>query len=103
MLHILFSVFLGSQIIIAVADDVPTLDVAPNCHAAAADAPESFKRCIQDENNARTVLVAQWPRFAAGDKLNCGQEQKTTPSYVELLTCLQTASEARKLKNDQRQ
>jgi hypothetical protein len=63
------------------------------------DATMSPKSCIRDERNARKVLVKSWARFASQDQMKCTEETNLdgTPSYVELLTCLQIAADARKL------
>lgn len=98
-------VILGSQLIVPVAEGVPSFDITRTCHAESAvsglDAglKGSVESCTRDEQAARTQLQTQWSQFPASDKSNCTQETGlgSTPSYVELLTCLQVASDARKL------
>jgi hypothetical protein len=104
MFHPLFPVLLGSQLVIAVADKVPTFNVTPTCRAAAANTPNSFDSCMRDEQSARGSLVAQWSKFPAADRSSCTQETRSfNPSYVELLTCLQTARDAAKLERRNKQ
>src|SRR5262245_19363529 len=104
MFHPLLSVLLGAPLVIAVADNVPTFNVTPTCRAAAANTPGSFDACMRDEQNARGTLVGQWSEFPAADKSSCTQETRSfNPSYVELLTCLQTAQDAAKLDRRDKQ
>lgn len=83
----------------AVAQDMPRFNVQPSCRGAASLTPASFDNCLRDEETARTALAASWSQFNAGDRTRCSQETETggSPSYVELLTCLQMARDARKL------
>jgi hypothetical protein len=98
MFHSLFAAVLGSPLVIAVADNVPTFNVTPTCHAAAANTPGSFDGCMRDEQNARSSLVTQWSEFRGADRSSCTQETRSfNPSYVELLSCLQMARDAAKL------
>jgi hypothetical protein len=54
---------------------------------------------MKDEQAARVTLAPQWEKFAASDRATCTQNETTggSPSYVELLTCLQIARDARAL------
>lgn len=87
------------QIGSAVADEVPTFDVAASCRAGESigTTKTAFSACLQKENQARDQLKAQWAQFKQRDKTtcirlcNCGG---VAGSYIELLTCLQMASPA---------
>ena len=63
-----------------------------------------MKSCVRDERNARKALIKSWARFAMQDQTRCTEETNLdgTPSYVELLTCLQLAADARKLPADEK-
>ena len=92
---------LGSQLIL-VADQVPRLNVEPSCQAAAESAGTSGRNaatCLQDENTARGKLEQEWSQFSATERQNCLQLSNLggSPSYVELLTCLEMAQAARQL------
>jgi hypothetical protein len=93
------SVLLVAQLIVPIADDMPRFDVRPSCRGAASLTPASLDSCLRDEESARTALTASWSQFAAPDRARCREETETggSPSYVELLTCLQMARDARKL------
>ena len=83
---------------------VPTLDVRPSCRAAAiaeVTIKDAMQSCMADEQNARDQLVRQWTKFNTADRAAClGPIMEFEPTYTELLTCLEMASEARKLPED---
>ncbi len=94
-------VLLGSQLVL-VADRVPELNIEPSCQAAAASAAmpgRDTKSCLQDEHTARATLEKEWGEFSAGEHARCLELSHTggSPSYVELLTCLEMAQAARQL------
>lgn len=80
---------------------VPTLDIGPTCRAAAtgSNAPNAEAACRRDEDRARATLEARWAGFPADERQRCTSLTRMggSPSYVELLTCLQIAAEAAKL------
>jgi len=108
-------IILGSQLVIAVADDVPRFDIAKGCKIDSVSAFDpkagmdaTVKRCADDEERARTQLQAQWSSFSASDRAMCTGEavgnkadaDSTPPSYVDLQTCLQDQQLARKLPKE---
>src|SRR3954452_5635466 len=108
MLLKLSMLVLGSQLVIAVADDVPKFDIAKGCkidNATAFDLNagmnETIKRCAQDEQQAKDQLQTQWSEFVNADRVLCTglttNDRSNPPSYVELLTCLQDQQIVRKL------
>src|SRR5258708_39032256 len=90
---LLLSMLVGLQLVSA--DQVPTLDVGPGCKAT--DVAEmSQTACVDDEKKAREDLLKQWRQFSASDKAMCTDSTKDyDPSYVELLTCLELARDAK--------
>jgi hypothetical protein len=93
-------IVLGTQLAIAVADGVPKFDIQRECRVDSTDAYDPnaglnamIKRCVADEQQALSQLGAQWTQFQGSDRSQCIQETSIggTPSYVELLTCLQGA------------
>jgi len=97
----LLALVIGAPLVVEVAD-VPVYDVAPGCRAAVTVMPGSFEACMNDEQSARTQLAAKWDRFAGPQRDNCVQTENSggSPSYVELLTCLQMAQDAKTLPAD---
>jgi hypothetical protein len=90
---------------VAFAADVPRLDVAGACRAAAgADIGIKYDadRCLKSENEARDQLKAQWANFPAVDRSLCTQTATMggTASYVELITCLELKREVAKAPAD---
>jgi hypothetical protein len=94
----LLALAIGSPLFVAVAD-VPAYDVSPACRAAVTVMPGSFEACMKDEQGARAQLAASWDRFTAAQRDSCVQIESTggSPSYVELLTCLQMSQDAQRL------
>jgi len=92
-------VVLASQLIAVAARDIPDFDIERSCKAEG-DKVESVQRCSQDEKKARDQLQAQWSQFESTTKSTCTLETSSdgTRSYVELLTCLEMARDAKKLE-----
>lgn len=87
--------------LIAASSGVPTFDMRPSCHAAAAEEvmiSDRMQACVASEQDARDQLVKKWTTFQAADRSRCvGMMTDFVPSYTELLTCLDMATEAGKL------
>lgn len=94
---------LAFHLIAASSGGVPTLDVRPSCRAAAAAAQiaNRVQACIETEQAAREQLVKTWTKFDVADRSSCvGTIMDFEPTYTELLTCLEMASDARKLPDE---
>src|SRR5438045_8719697 len=105
MLLLLAVMVLALQPIVALADDVPTFDVRVTCGAEARADPSAgaVASCMADEQRARETLVRQWTQFAPESRTSCVQTEAGIPgvrSYVELLTCLQLAKDAKRLQEE---
>jgi uncharacterized protein YecT (DUF1311 family) len=99
-------IVLGTQLVMTVADAVPEFDMARGCRLDSTQAfdlstgqNETVQRCVADEQQALTQLQTQWSQFRSSDKAECTEEADIggTPSYVDLLTCLQAAKLAGQL------
>jgi hypothetical protein len=97
-------IILGSHLFMMVADQVPRFDVARGCRldnvaSSGLAEQEPLNKCMSDEKQALQQLQRQWSGFAESDRATCTTDTTNgdTPSYVELLTCLQEAQEARGL------
>ncbi len=79
---------------------VPELNVKGSCTDAqkfstGSGNDQAFKGCMQDETNAKTELAKRWSSFRAKDKQDCiEQGREPSPSYVEVLTCLEMNTDA---------
>ena len=89
-------IVLSSQLVVAVADQVPMFDIAKSCKLDVAATTgltdnQPVKSCMNDEQKAQQQLATQWSTFPAANKAQCGSMEAIgdTPSYVSLLTCLQ--------------
>ena len=80
----------------AQAQQVPRLDIEGTCKAErplVAGDPNPYENCMRDETDAERQVKGMWGSAAAAHRETCGQEAQTggTPSYVDMLTCLQMA------------
>jgi hypothetical protein len=104
---ILFGTFLlSAHLLVAVADAVPNVDVKKTCNDTASVLGGPTQRdldgCVTDEQDAQSLLAKQWGQYAPVDKQRCVRASSDyLPSYVELLTCLEMAKQARTLPDDQ--
>lgn len=91
------ALILSAHLLLA-ADGVPRLDYETTCRAArplSVVDKTPYQTCVQDETLARSQLERQWAQLPADAKGRCMQEATLggSPSYVELLTCLQLAKD----------
>lgn len=96
---------LGASLQIAFADDVPNFNIRKNCKAdvQAYQGGGNPQGCVDDEQSAKQTLVGQWGQFDAASRARCVRmvsDVSGTQSYVELLTCLQMAKDAKGLPKD---
>ena len=91
---------LGAQLLL-VADRPPQLDTEPACRAVERSGVNGRSRevCMNEENAARAALGDKWKDFSATQQAHCTGLVKMggPPSYIELLTCLEMARDARAL------
>jgi hypothetical protein len=100
-------IFAGSYIVL-VADKIPELNVEPTCRAAAktnvrsVTSPDDDSACRRDEQDARGKVEQEWSQFSGEDRSHCVRLSTLggSPSYVELLTCLELSKQARALPDD---
>ena len=77
---------------------VPSLDVRGSCSDAQKfstgdDKNMAYKGCMQDEQSAKDELARRWSSFKSADRSNCVEQARfPSPSYVEVLTCLEMDS-----------
>ena len=101
----LLPIFLTASHIILAAVSVPKFDVEQTCRAAVigADAPgHASADCQREEQDARSKLEKDWGQYSAAQRSQCDGLVTTggAPSYVELLTCLEMAKQAKELPED---
>jgi hypothetical protein len=95
---VIFAAALGTQLLIHVSDNVPKLNVEATCKGSVESdkamglaLPQSFDKCMSDENSALEQLRPIWPSYSASIQNSCIGEATGagSDSYVDLLTCLQ--------------
>jgi hypothetical protein len=96
---------LGSHIVL-VADPIPKLDTSLSCRSAGAAAVMSNQKgarnetaCEQDEKDAYSKLEKDWGGYSGTEQARCVRISTLggSPSYVELITCLEMAKAAKQL------
>jgi hypothetical protein len=98
MVTALAAVSFGAPVSIAAADEVPTYDVRKCCKVdlQSYSTAQTNSGCLADEQNARATLVSQWTQYTPESRSRCSSMVGNVAgpqSYVELLTCLQMASD----------
>ena len=86
----------------ATAQGIPSFKVEQGCREVSSgpDKLTTFDKCMQNEKSARDDLINNWEAFVASDRRVCIAEMSSdgTPSYVELLECLNMARDSRSLE-----
>ena len=88
-------------LVVTVSDAVPRFDVEPSCKGGLSSPGlnERYSQCLSEEKQAQQQLEQTWATWNVADRAQCTDTSRMgTPSYVELLTCLQMARDARNLK-----
>jgi hypothetical protein len=90
-------VILASLPLTEISDSVPKFDIAREC-GSEGGSTATLERCAADEAAARDQLQPQRIQFGPRDKTVCISETSMdgTPSYVELLTCLEMARDSKR-------
>jgi len=94
----------ASQLVLA-ANSVPKFDVERTCRPAATVGVlpgRDSSACQRDEQDARSKLEKDWSQYSAPQRSQCAgfAALDRAPSYVELLTCLEMAKQAKELPQD---
>jgi hypothetical protein len=99
------ALLLALDVVVAVADDPPKLDVTVTCAAAAQYSISSGRdkeACLGDETTAQNTLAQNWSKYNADDRNQCVGTVKTggPPSYVELLSCIEILRDAKQIREE---
>lgn len=89
----LLSLSLAPGLLVPVADGPPRFDIEASCRGVAS-AGGTPSTCRDEERRAQASLEAKWASFRPGNRNECLEAAKLvgTPSYVQLLTCLEIAA-----------
>jgi hypothetical protein len=86
----------------AMPQGIPSFKVEQGCREVSSwpNKLTTFDKCMQNEKSARDDLINNWEAFVASDRRVCIAETSAdgTPSYVELLECLNMARDSRNLE-----
>ena len=89
----------------AVADSVPNWDLSASCRTAASlgfgGTPSDITQsCLASEQRTREELNKKWTTFPAEDRIGCVKSMTFSPTYTELLTCLEMRRDVKVLRGD---
>jgi hypothetical protein len=102
----LAAAFVVAAPLIAVAQELPKFDTTKSCQGAFAAYTGAdkarYEQCLNEEKAAGTQISSTWAQWPARDRTHCAQLAALggTPSYVEMLTCLQIARDTKTLPTD---
>lgn len=99
----LLAIILTTSQIALAADSVPKFDVERTCRPVATMGGlpgRNAPACRRDEQDARNKLKDDWSQYSGEDRSRCAGFVRVggPPSYVELLTCLEMAKQAKELR-----
>jgi hypothetical protein len=91
----------GLQVAAALADGPPKLDVTRTCNGAAQATGRAKEACLEDEQVGQSMLAKKWSKYRADAKARCIAIVQIggVPSYVELLSCLDTMQDAKGVRD----
>jgi hypothetical protein len=89
----LLALSLSTGLLLPVADGPPRFDIEASCRGVAA-AGGTVSTCREEERRAQASLEGKWASFRPANRNECLQAARLvgTPSYVQLLTCLEIAA-----------
>jgi len=88
------------------ADELPKFDTSKSCKAAftayTGTDKARYETCLKEEKDAGAQIGSTWAQWPPRDRAHCAQLAALggTPSYVEMLTCLQIARDTKTLPAD---
>ncbi len=98
-----------ASLMIQVADTVPRYDVRSTCRKAVAlasggEGNRTVENCMAAEEGSRKDLAKSWAKAPTAERTQCIGTVAIggSPSYVELLTCLEMMRDLRKHQEDER-
>jgi hypothetical protein len=85
------AVLIVTPFFIGVADKAPRFNLNATCGGS--------DGCVKSETAAHDDLAKQWAQFPAADRARCVRLTTVSkmPSYVQVITCLEMARDARRL------
>jgi hypothetical protein len=57
------------------------------------------KSCLASEQRTREELTKNWSNFPAEDRIGCVKSLTFSPTYTELVTCLEMRRDVKKLRD----
>jgi hypothetical protein len=96
----------GTSLVINLADAIPRFDVSRTCKAAInmAGTDRTVESCVAGENAARKEIEKVWATFPTAERDQCIQTAAKggSPSYIEIIVCLEMMRDFRTRKEPQK-
>jgi hypothetical protein len=96
-------------LVVIVADTIPRYDVRSTCRKAVAltamaEGGRTVESCVTGEEAARKEVEKDWTKIPVAERTQCVSTVRadSSPSYVELLICLEMTRDSRKRQDDER-
>ncbi|MFZ0836834.1 MAG: hypothetical protein WAM77_05215 [Xanthobacteraceae bacterium] len=102
------TLLIGIGLTINVADTAPRYDMKPPCRAAIALAAGSegrnIENCMAGEEEARRQIDKEWSKTPSAERSQCIGTVAVggSPSYVELVVCLEMMRDSRTHRDEKR-
>jgi hypothetical protein len=102
------SLLIAFGLAINVADTMPRYDMKPTCRAAVALAAGSegrnIENCMAGEEEARRQIDKEWSKTPSAERSQCIGTMAAggSPSYVELVVCMEMMRDSRTHREEQR-
>jgi hypothetical protein len=102
------TLFVSFSLVLNVADALPRYDMRPTCRAAinlaAGSEGRTIDSCLAGEEEARKTLEKGWSKIPSAERTQCIGTVAVggSPSYVELLTCVEMMRDSRTHREEER-
>jgi hypothetical protein len=103
------TLLVGFGLTINVADTVPRYDMKPTCRAAVAltagSEGRNIENCMAGEEEARKQIEKEWSKTPTAERSQCIGTVAVggSPSYVELVVCLEMMRDSRTHREEEEQ
>ena len=96
---------IGSSLVVNVADTVPRYDMKPTCRAAVAmmgNQGRTVESCMRRGKGSQRSQK-DWSKYPSAEQTQCAapMANNRSPSYVELLICLEMMGDPRKHRDEE--
>jgi hypothetical protein len=101
------SLVVGAQLVLVAANGPPKVDVETTCRTSereitkifgSGSTASTFDGCMRQQNEAFERLQKDWATYPVDARAHCAQPKVYMPSYVEWLSCFESAQHLREMR-----